>query len=237
MGFFDRLANLWSGFWESFIGDREKNNPALVYEAAIKERVQKHADLKKAVSSIIYLRNKTQKELEDKEALLADIELQIPVAMDEGEDEVAMVLLEQQAELEGQIASLTKKMTDISAQSENAKASLTQFRSEIEKLKREKDEMLAKLETAEARQKIAESLDGLSVDADVQALNNVREAIHKKEAEADISTELQDNSLDNKLKKIQAKTGNARARARLAELKKQRAAMKAKAEAGVKKSI
>ena len=55
-----------------------------------------------------------------------------------------------------------------------------QFQSEIEKLRREKDEMLAKVETAEARIKIQESLDGLSLDADVQALDNVRASIHKK---------------------------------------------------------
>ena len=62
------------------------------------------------------------------------------------------------------------------------------------------------------------------MDADTQALENVREAIHKKEAQADIGKELQDSSIDSKLAKIKAKTGSARARQRLAALKKKRAA-------------
>ena len=40
--------------------------------------------------------------------------------------------------------------------------------------------MLAKVKSAEARMKIQESLDGLSLDADSQALDNVRESIEKE---------------------------------------------------------
>ena len=103
----------------------------------------------------------------------------------------------------------------------------------VKKLQREKEEMLAKKETADARIKIQESLDGFSVDADVQALENVRTSIKKRVAEADINTELEDNSIDKRLNAIKAKTGNVRARQQLEELKKLKAA-KAEAAAGKK---
>ena len=236
MGFFDRLSQIWKGFIGLWISDLESRNPEAVYEAAIEERINKHRDLKKAVSGIVYLRNKLQAELDAKTAELTEINAQIPVAIEEGEDEAALVLLEKKNELESSITSLTAELQKVRAQAEEAKSGLIQFQAEIEKLKREKTEMLAKRANAEARIKINETLNGLSTDADIKALENVRENIEKMEAEADISSELQGTSLDAKLKKIQAKTGNAAARNQLEQLKKEMAAKKAAASA-VKKTI
>ena len=126
----------------------------------------------------------------------------------------------------------------VSAQAEDAKSGLLQFQAEIEKLKREKIEMLAKKQNAEATIKIQDTLNGLSTDADIKALENVRETINKRAAEADVAGELKGDSLDDKLKKIKAKTANAAARSQLAEMKKQMAAKRAaEAAAGVKKTM
>ena len=236
MGFFDRLSQIWKGFLGLWISDLESRNPEAVYEAAIEERIKKHRELKKAVSGIVYLRNKLQAELDTKSAELNEINAQIPVAIEEGEDEAALVLLEKKNELESAIESLNVELEKVRDQAEEAKSGLIQFQAEIEKLKREKTEMLAKRANAEARIKINETLNGLSTDADIKALENVRENIEKMEAEADISSELQGTSLDAKLKKIKAKTGNAAARNQLEQLKKEMAAKKAAASA-VKKTI
>ena len=50
--------------------------------------------------------------------------------------------------------------------------------------------MLAKMQSAQARIRIQEQLDGLSVDADVKALDNVREHIKNTIAEANLGQEL-----------------------------------------------
>lgn len=238
MGFFERLSQVWKGFLGLWISDIENRNPEAVYEAAIDERIKKHRELKKAVSGIVYLRNKLQADLDSKERELAEVQLQIPVAVEEGEDEAALVLLEKKNELEAGIAQIGVELEKVSAQAEEAKGGLLQFQSEIEKLKREKVEMLAKKANAEARIKIQDTLEGLSTDADIKALENVRETIHKKSAEADVVGEIKGESLDAKLAKIKSKTANAAARAQLAEMKKQMAARKAQdAAAGVKKTM
>ena len=82
-----------------------------------------------------------------------------------------------------EIARLEKQLVS-KTQAEDAIEALNAFRNDIKKLKRERRDACQR-KTAEARIKIQESLDGLSVDADTQALENVREAIHKKEAQAD----------------------------------------------------
>jgi len=236
MGFFDRVGQMWKGFLSLWISDIENRNPAAVYEAAIDERINKHRDLKKAVSGIVYLRNKLQTELEGKEKELADVMAQIPVALEEGDDDVTLVLIEKKDELEVGVAELRVELGNVSAQAEDAKDGLLEFQAEIKKLKREKMEMLAKKANAEARIQIQETLDGLSTDADIKALDNVRESINHLSAEADVGGEIQGDSLDKKLKDIRAKTANAAAKSQLDEMKKQLAAKKQKAEA-VNKTI
>ncbi|MEO0601059.1 MAG: PspA/IM30 family protein [Myxococcota bacterium] len=237
MGFFDRLANIWRGFLSLWVSDIESRNPEAVYEAAIDERVRKHRELKKAVSGIVYLRNKLSTELEGKERDLKDVMTQLPVAIEEGEDEVALVLIQKKDELTGQIESLSDELKKVSEQAEEAKAGLLSFQAEIEKLKREKEQMVAKKANAEARIQIQETLDGLSTDADVKALDNVREHISKLQAEADIGSEIQGDSLDAKLQRIKEKAANHSAASQLDELKKQMAARKQVATEGVKKTI
>lgn len=239
MGFFDRLANVWRGFLSLWVSDIETRNPEAVYEAAIDERVRKHRELKKAVSGIVYLRNKLSTELESKERELKEVMTQLPVAIEDGEDEVALVLIQKKDELTTQIESLSAELSKVSDQAEDAKAGLLSFQAEIEKLKREKEQMLAKKANAEARIQIQETLDGLSTDADVKALDNVREHIQKMQAEADIGSEIQGESLDAKLAKIKEKAANSSARAQLAEMKRQMDSRRQSAAEGgaVKKTI
>lgn len=237
MGFFSRVTNVWKGFLALFVSDLENNNAEAVYESAIEERIKRHRDLKKAVSGIVYLRNKLQGELEEKQKLLADITQQLPVAIEEGEDEAALVLIQKKDELSTQISEIQAELEKVSEQAEEAKSGLVSFQGEIEKLKREKHEMLAKKANAEARIQIQETLDGLSTEADIRALDNVREGINKLQAEADVGSELAEDNLDAKLEEIKAKTTTASAKSQLEEMKKQMAAQKAAQEGKVEKTI
>ena len=165
MSFFGRISNIWRGFLSLWVSDLETRNPEAVYEAAIEERVNRHRELKKAVSGIVYLRNKLAAELEQKEGEYREIQVQIPIAVEEGDDDVALVLLQKKDELEARITQLQVELEQVSSQAEEAKAGLVAFQGEIEKLRREKDEMLARKATAEARIEIQDTLDGLSTEA------------------------------------------------------------------------
>jgi phage shock protein A len=238
-GFFSRIGNLWKGFLSLFVGNLEKSNPEAVYEAAINARKEQYKDLKKAVSGIIVLRNKLSAELEEKQRGVQDLDLQIKVAIDAEEDDVALVLLQRKEDLTRRVSEIERELAKAKEEAEAAKASIVTFQAEIEKLEREKDQMLAKKENAEARIQIQDSLSGLSMQADIKALDNVRDHIDKLQAEADVSTEIGDAEIGRKLDKIRQKAGTASARAQLEALKKARETERGKAAEGaaVKKSM
>ncbi len=224
MGFWARLGNLWNGFLGVFMSNMESNNPAAVYEAAIEERIRDHRDLKKAVAGIIYLRKKSETELADVSKDLAEVNAQLPIAVQQGEDEVALVLIQKKDQLTARVAELQIELEKCKTQADDAKQSLISFQGEIEKLRREKDQMLAKMASAEARIQVQETLDGLSTDADIQALEGVRTHIEKLQAEADMGSELGDVSLDAKLNQIKAQARDSNAQSQLDALKRQYAA-------------
>ncbi len=213
MGFLNRLANLFKGFLGLFIGGLEKDNPEAVYEAAIQSRQDQYQKLMKAVSGIVYLRNKLEKELGEKTSSLKEIMTQIPVAVQQGEEQLALQLIEKKNLLNDEVERIQAELTKTAEDAEKHKQDLLTFQTEIEKLKQERDRMVARAHSAKARLTIQEQLSGMSVEADVKALDQVRESIMKTEAQADLAREVSGESVESKMRKIKdiAKTSAAAA--------------------------
>jgi phage shock protein A len=81
--------------------------------------------------------------------------------------------------------------------------------------------------SAQARIRINDQLEGLSVDAEVKALDNVREHIKNTIAQANLGAELKATDLDTRLQNLRQQTGDVTAKQQLAELKAAAAAKKA----------
>ena len=229
MNFLTRLYNLWRGFLSIFVGRLEEKHPEIAYENAITGMTEKYSKLKSAAAGLIKNRAKLEARIQKAEKDLAEVAEQIEVALDQGDDEIALVLIEKQDETKASLAEAKAELEQAARDAERAKESLRGIKSEIEKLKRERDKVVAKIKDAEARKHIQEQLDGLSVDEDVQALENVREYAERISAEVQIGDELKEESLEAKLDAIKEQTASARARARLDELKKARAGNAAEA--------
>ena len=224
MGFASRMYNLWKGFLSIFVGNMEAKHPEIAYENAINGMTEKYAKLKSAAAGLIKHRAKLEASIDKAQAELESINFDIETAMDQGDDEVAMVLLERQGELESTLSNDQAELARAAKDADAAKDSLRAIKVEIDKLKREKDRTVAQIKDAEARKQIQEQLDGLSVDDDIKALDNVREYADKVRAEVQIGDELNEDGIDAKLKAIRAKSGNSKAKARLAAMKAKRAA-------------
>jgi len=237
MSFLTRMYNLWKGFLSIFVGRVEEKHPEIAYENAINGMTEKYAKLKSAAAGLIKHRAKLEAKIEKGRVDLEEIQLQVQIAVDEGEDEIAMTLLERQDELESALAEYERDLDQAAKDADTAKDSLRAIKGEIEKLKRERDKVVSQIKDAEARKQIQEQLDGLSVDEEVKALENVREYAEKVRAEVKIGDELKEESLEGKLASIKAKTGNAKARSRLAALKAKREKAAAGAAVETEKSL
>jgi phage shock protein A len=226
VGFFGRLANLWRGFVGLWISDVEKKHPEIAYENAINSMIEKYSQLKHATAAIIRRREDTDARYRTKSAELAQVEADLQTAVETNQADLGTVLIQKKQALTTEVDGLKNDLAQAQADADSAKASLVQVQGEIKQLKAEKDNNLAKMASAEARLRIQNQLDGLSVDNEVKALENVREHIKNTIAEANLGKELGESDLDNRLKKLRAQTGEVTSKS---EWERLRAAQAAKA--------
>jgi phage shock protein A len=222
MGFFARIENLIRGVLGQWLGRREQRNPEAVYEAAIQERLEQYGKLRQAAAGVLYARTKLSKEMQLKSAELARVDKQLDIAVDHDDDAAALVLISRCEALHAAVERLTGELGELTGEAETAKKNLIVFQEEIARLREEKVRMIARLANAQARLRLQETLNGLSTDADIRALEGVRDHINQLMAEVQVARDTSDPDLERRLGKIREAEADAAARAQLDELKRAR---------------
>ena len=216
-----RLRNLLHGMFAVWIRDSETQHPRAVYEQAIDERTRQYRQLKEAVAGILYMRNKLEAEITERRADIARTHDDIRRAVRRGQDDISLTLIAQKQSLMEELERAERELEGVRSEAEEAKVNLVRFREEIRGLVREKSRMLATLANAQARRRIQEALDGLSVDADMRALESVREHVARLSTEGSLERELGDPGLRTRLRAIRDEAREEAARSELAEIKQQ----------------
>ncbi len=222
MGFVSRLVNLVRGTLASWMGGREQKNPAAVYEAAIQQRLAQYVTLREAAAGVLYMRSKLAREVELKAAALKSLNRELDYAVDHDLDDVALALIGRREVLSAEVKRVTEELAELNREAEAAKKNLIAFQGEVARLRDEKARTLARLANAKARLRLQETIKGLSPDADIQALEEVRAHVERLVAEAQVSREVNDVELEKKLEAIRETEATTAARAQLEELKRAR---------------
>jgi phage shock protein A len=217
-----RLNNLCRGLFSQWLGRREHRNPEAVYEAAIQERLQQYGKLRAAAAGVLYLRTKLAKEAGAKTSELVRVRTQLDLAVDRNDDDAALALINRRDTLGSELERITAELGELTTEAEGAKKNLLTFQNEIARLRDEKVRMISRLANAQARLRLQQTLNGLSLDADIQALDAIRDHINRLVTEAQLSRDVGDSDLERRLGNIREAEASAAARAQLEELKRTR---------------
>ena len=219
-GLFARFGHLIRGMFGVWLKRTERQNPAAVYEQAISERTRQYRELKEAVAGILYMRNKLEAEINERRVEIARLHDDIRSAIRRGQDELSLSLIENKQALMDELDRAEREYDGVRQEAEEAKANLVRFRDEIRSLTREKGRMLATLANANARRRLNEAIDGLSVDADMKALESVRDHIARAATEGALDREIGGDEVTRKrLRAIRDDVRHEAARRELEELK------------------
>lgn len=221
-GLLARLAYLVRGTFGQWIGRGERQNPAAVYEQAIEDRTRQYRDLKEAVAGILYMRNKLEAEIGERRVEIARLHEDVRSAIRRGQDDLSISLIEAKQRMLEDLERAEGELEALRKEAEEAKTNLVRFREEIRNLAREKGRMLATLANANARRRLDQALEGLSVDADMRALESVREHIARVATEGELDREIGggDDGLRRRLRAIRDDARHEAARRELEELKR-----------------
>lgn len=224
INFFSRLSNLWKGFVSLWIADVEKEHPEIAYENAIRTATERFVQLRNATAALIRRRDELTSRREKAQSELTQVSNELEAAIIQNDRELGTILLQKKKALESELAQLATDAEAAGAEADDAKSSLLSIQADINKLKAERDSMLAQFKSAKARLAIQEQMDGLSVDATVEALDKVRDHIKNTAAEARLGSELHNSDLDVRLQKLRASSASVTAQSEFDQLVKARAA-------------
>jgi len=223
MSIFTRIANFFRGALSLLVSDLEKTRPEVAYENAINAALVKFEKARNAVASIIANRQVADQRLKKAQAEKAQVDRDLEAALLANDEQIGAMLIQKQEQLEAIIANASADLERLSAQAEESKAMLTEFKGEIDRLKAERDEMLARNATARAQIQIQDQLSGLSVDAEIRALDNVRDSINQTVAKAQLNSEMAGTDVDVRLKKLRQQAGTTTAANKFKALQQARA--------------
>jgi phage shock protein A len=215
-GLLARLAGLLRGAFAAFVREREQASPGAVYERAIAQRLTQYGELKDAVAGILYTRNKLAGEISARREELTHLAETVRRALHRGNDEDALAAIERRQTLLAEVEHAERELAALRDEAEQAKASLVAFREEIRALERERGRALALLASARARRRVHAVLEGLSVDADLRALETVREHVARAALEPELAAE---GELQTRLRRLRDEARSETARRELVELK------------------
>jgi len=216
-----RLRNLIHGIFAVWVKDSERQNPRAVYEEAINQRTRQYRELKEAVAGILYMRNKLEAEIVERRAEIARLHDDIRRAVRSGQDDLSVTLIARKQMLLEELERAESELEGVRSEAEESKANLVRFREEIRGLVQEKSRMLATLASAQARRRMSEAIEGLSVDADMKALEGVRDHIARISTEGTLEREIGDATVRTRIRAIRDEVRDEAARRELKELKQQ----------------
>ena len=216
-----RLRNLIHGILAVWVRDSERQNPRAVYEEAIHQRTRQYRELKEAVAGILYMRNKLEAEIVERRAEIARLHDDIRRSVRLVQDDLSVSMIARKQLLLEDLERAERELEGVRSEAEDAKSNLVRFRHEIRELVQEKSRMLATLANAQARRRISEAIEGLSVDADMKALESVREHVARITTEGSLKREIGDATLRTRIRAIRDEVRDEAARRELLELKQQ----------------
>jgi len=220
-----RLRNLLAGWLTVWVRDREERNPRAVYEQAIAERLRRYAALKDGVAGILFLRNKLEGEILERRGEMLRLAADAQRSLRRGDEGTALVLVRGRQDLAADLERAERDLAALRGEAEAAKENLLRFREEIRALEREKGRALAVWAGAQARRQVRAVLEGLSVEADLRALEDLRGHIARLATEGQLDAELDgspaaDGGLGARLRAIRDEAREEAARRELDELKR-----------------
>lgn len=216
-----RIGSLFTGMFRIWVRDKEQENPQVVYEEAIRERKRQYGELKQAVAGILYMRNKLEGEIEERRMEIARLHDDIRRSVRRGEDDLSVTLIAHKQDLFEELERAEKELGSVRAEAAEAKNNLVKFREEIRALLREKGRVMATLANVQARRRLQAALDGLSVDTEMAALENVREHVSRLSVEGELDREVGDATVRTRVRALREEARTEAARAELAQLKRE----------------
>ncbi|HYI62053.1 MAG TPA: PspA/IM30 family protein [Acidimicrobiales bacterium] len=234
------MIKLFRRFWKYLTAGanqkfNEKADPKIQLEQAIAEAQEQHRRLTEQAASVIAQQKQTElrlnRKLDDLEKLNANARQAIIMAEEATKagdaakvtqyTHAAETFATQLVTTEAEVEELKAMALSSTQASDQAKAAVSQNGMLLQRKLAERQKLLSQLEQAKMQEQMNAAMTSLSatVGADVPSLNEVRDKIEQRHAQAQGMSELHGQSVEGRMLEVEQAAQNTQAQTRLAQLK------------------
>lgn len=219
---FERLARLIRGFFGLFVSGLEEKNPKAMLEDLKNQLNAAKVRYNTTTANIIAREKVAASKLKAAEKELADCQRLVVEAKRQNDRELALQLLIKEETLSSQLDTTRQAYEAIKMEADNARREFENFQNEmfqkmaqIEQLKAQADLASLKKEMNTLRSQYATDNGAGKIN---DGLRQAEEMIQGRLAKEDAISELGTNSIDTKMRNLQASAAKSRAEEKLAAL-------------------
>lgn len=195
MGIFDRIFKMAQAKANETLDNIE--NPIELCNQHIRDMEEKYKQAELSSAQVIGNAKNIENELNKTQSELQDWEDKIKLAVSKGNDELAKKAIVRKNEVLQKVQSLKSSYETAHTQAEKLKSTLRELKEDIEGTRSKRDELEARLKTAEASQKVNEIMADVSTKKGDISMEELERKVAKKEAMAEGLGEVADLKHDN----------------------------------------
>ncbi|MCT4543265.1 MAG: PspA/IM30 family protein [Vallitalea sp.] len=203
MGIFTRLNNIIKGKANSALDKTE--NPIELLDLKIREMEESLNKAKLSSAEVIGNAHLIKKQMDETLKQSNDFDEKVKLAMSKNNEDLAKKALQKKMECDKKYESLKKSYSEAKTKADQLKLKLTNLEDEIKKTRHYRDEAAARLNNAEASQKVNEILANIDNGSNSIDLDDIERKISKKEALTEGMSKLKNSSdsLDEEFEKLE----------------------------------
>jgi len=222
MGFFARLGRLIRGFFSLFIGGLEEKNPHAMLEDLKNQLNAAKIRYQTTTANIITREKIAASKLQSAEKELEEIRQKIQAARQQNDRELALHLLIQEEHLEAAYNTALEAYNSIKAEADRAREEFANFQAEVEQKMSQIRQLKVQSDLADLKKEMNALRSAYATDSGAGKINEqlkqAEEIIQTKLAKEEAIAELGQNSLDSRLRSLNASMARRRAEEKLAKL-------------------
>lgn len=176
--FFGRLGNLVKGAAENFMKGLENDNPEAVIQAALETQAERVSELSGHVATMTRRVENRRREIPELEQELVQLTSRAATLASTDEAQ-ALQVLELKERTREKLETAQASLLEDQKRLDDTTEALARSKAELEKLKREKDQMLVDFHTLTQKNEQSALDQGVATSAAYQAVQNVRDSLGK----------------------------------------------------------
>lgn len=193
MSVFSRISNMFKAKVNDTLDNME--NPIALLDQKIREMEESLNKAKLSSAQILGNVHEIEKKMEIAKKESLEFDEKVKLAISKGNEELAKKALQRKLEADKKYESLKASYEDAAKKAEAIKENLKTLEQEIEKTRSYRDEAAARVNNADANQKVNEILANVQSTSNKINIDDIERKIQRKEAMADGLKDL--SNLDN----------------------------------------